>query len=118
MTVPRLQWIVLLVAFTAVVSCEPKPATPEQLQTGPLTFIQDGKLTREDALLRFGVPASEFENERILTFRIAQRTDGSINAVDRDTAGAVYQAGAVYSLVLVFDARGVLKRHSIVPLSK
>ena len=35
-----------------------------------LALLEDGKTTKEDILLKFGIPSSQFEGERILTYRL------------------------------------------------
>lgn len=40
-----------------------------------LDFLEDGRTTREDALLALGDPSASYETGRILTYRLA-RDDG------------------------------------------
>lgn len=40
-----------------------------------LTFLQVGKTTREEVLLKLGQPSASFEHERILTYRIGEETE-------------------------------------------
>jgi hypothetical protein len=35
-----------------------------------LSLLEDGKTTKQDILLKFGIPSSQFEGERIFTYRI------------------------------------------------
>ena len=99
----------------------PPPPVASQLQEGALSFVRDGQLTLDEAVLRLGVPTDHFEVDRILTYRIAyHRKDGVVLLAPRpifagDLMDLDWQEGQ-YSLVLVFDARGVLKGHSILPL--
>jgi hypothetical protein len=82
-------------------------------QRGLLDFLKDGVTTKEEALVHLGQPSGSFEDERILTWRLYE-----------DKGGYYQQApqfnlfiNADFSLVLVFDARGVLVRHALVPLT-
>lgn len=86
-----------------------------------------GRTTRADALLRLGAPAERFEGDRILCWRIARTGSGRRPAsvyvspwYGSDLAAALsrsnvdprvrIEASSVTSLVLVFDAGGVLQR--------
>jgi hypothetical protein len=81
---------------------------------GLLDFIVDGTTRKEDVLLRLGQPASTLEGERVLAYRVGEDRGGYFldPAAVRPFLG--YRA---YSLVLIFDAEGVLRRHALVPLS-
>jgi len=35
-----------------------------------LALLEDGKTTKEDILLKFGIPSSQFESEKIFTYRL------------------------------------------------
>lgn len=81
---------------------------------GLLDFLSDGTTRKEDVLLRLGQPASTLEGERVLTYRLGEDRGGYFldPAAVRPFLG--YRA---YSLVLIFDEQGVLRRHAMVPLS-
>ena len=99
--------------------CAGQRPTPqvEQIEQTHLPFIEDGATSREQALLRLGIPSGQFEGERILTWRL--RFDGkALFPIAPDAAGddpryAIWTASA-FNLVLVFDAANVLQRHSFI----
>ena len=78
-----------------------------------LSFLKDSQTTKKEVLLNLGTPSVQFEEGRILTYRL----DDKYQAVQRPsgqspTPDPWYPAR--YSLVLVFDAAGILQRHSLV----
>lgn len=84
---------------------------------GFLAFLQDGRTTREEALLRLGTPNARLEGERILTYAYSARADWAREGRVRGGRGEGvpgYYRGPVHSLVLVFGTDGVLVRHSLV----
>jgi hypothetical protein len=100
-------------------ACTPKTLSQGELRSGPLNYLQEGQTTREDAILRLGVPSADFETGRILTYRIAQLADGSIAVRPRQMQAEAVPQNALlanYSLVLVFDDKGVLRKQSLVPV--
>ena len=74
-----------------------------------LAFIEDGRTSREEAYLQLGEPSAFFEGGRILSFRLGQ-DDGGYFLVEK-AKGFV---DVRFSLMMVFDDRGVLQRHSLV----
>jgi outer membrane protein assembly factor BamE (lipoprotein component of BamABCDE complex) len=70
-----------------------------------LAFLQDGKTTKEDVLLQFGIPSSQFEGERILTYWLKLDESEDIES-------------GRYSLVLVFDDRQILEKHSMIKMKR
>jgi len=91
----------LLAAFLA--GCASAPIG----QGGLLDFIQDGQTTKEDVLLKLGEPNALYEESRILTYRLSQDEKGWILLGPTKGWGEAF-----VNLVLVFDAQGVLRRHS------
>lgn len=88
-----------------------------ELETKWLPFVNDGSTTKQDALLKLGLPAAHFEGERILVYRlILDEKDGLVPvsryADPQDPRIAQWPLGH-YNLVLVFDDNHVLKRHSL-----
>jgi hypothetical protein len=108
--------------------CGPKTLTVDELRLGPLSYLQEGKTTREEVLLKLGVPSADFEAGRILTYRIAQNAQGGITARPRQGGVSLQHPRplendvpqdallADYSLVLVFDDKGLLKKQSLLPI--
>ena len=92
--------------------------------TGPLThattFIQDGQSTREQVLLKLGIPSRQFEAGRILAWRV--RTEGAELVMVSD-----YPAGddpryntwpassRGFDLIVVFDTHDLVQTHNLVP---
>lgn len=73
-----------------------------------LGFLQDGSTRREDVYLRLGEPSAQYESGRILAFRLA-KDEGGLYPVTTP-----YWPSESYSLILVFDAQGLLSRHALV----
>jgi hypothetical protein len=114
---PRVLLLMLSPLLTAS-GCVPKAPTPDELRLGPLNYLQEGTTTREQALLKLGVPSADFEKGRILTYRLAVAPGGAITPRPRQPGLGVPQSAdwSDYSLVLVFDDKGVLKKQSLVPV--
>lgn len=93
-------------------------ADPATLLEGPLAFLADGVTTRVDVILALGEPSARFEADRILTYALTADREGRwrIAASPQSYPGAVFREwpSGTGSLVLVFDAGGVLERHSFV----
>ncbi|WP_155836970.1 hypothetical protein [Paraburkholderia mimosarum] len=84
-----------------------------------LDFLGDGTTTRETALLKLGEPSGTFDRDRILTYRIGIPKDGGYFLLHPHAAGTAYNWSAepgvsLYSLVLVFDEKNILVKHSLV----
>lgn len=77
----------------------------DPLESGKLAFLQNGKTTKEEVLLQLGIPSSQFEGERIITYWL--NLDES---KDMDSGR--------YSLVLVFDDRQILEKHSMIKMKR
>jgi len=83
-----------------------------------LDFLHDGTTSREEIILRLGQPSATFESEKIVTYRVGGRKDeGYMISRQResrwDTASDTW-VDTHFSLVLVFDDAGILKRHALV----
>jgi hypothetical protein len=74
-----------------------------------LGFIQDGQTTREETYLRLGEPAAFCEAGQIMSFRLG-KDEGGYFPVEKATGFVDVR----YSLIMVFDERDVLRRHSLV----
>lgn len=98
--------------LVAVVACTPPPAIQPQPQERAahyvlLSFIQDGVTPRSEVQANLGVPSADFENKRILTYRI------KLNGGNAEVVSSPW-APDIFSLVLVFDNDGLLQKHSLV----
>jgi len=85
-----------------------------------LDFLADGKTTCEEVVLRLGQPSGKFEREHILTYRLGfEPKNKGYYVVEREAgpSGWPTWVHARYSLVLVFDETGVLRRQSLVEVN-
>jgi len=71
-----------------------------------LALLEDGKTTKQDILLRFGIPSGQLLSEKgtFLTVREENKEDKLLEILSRE---------AEFSLVLVFDDQGTLDRHDL-----
>ena len=79
-----------------------------------LEFLMDGTTTREEIVLKLGAPSATFEQERILTYRLGG--DEKQGYIIRTPPPNGVWVAVHYSLVLVLDGAGTLKKHSLVPV--
>lgn len=112
-------FLVLFIAF-ALAGCA---TTPPPLKGSPdlLNFLADGKTTRTEAVATLGQPSGHFESEKILTFRLGfEPRNNGYYVVERETTtnGWPTWTAAKFSLVLVFDDAGILRKHSLVEVNK
>lgn len=98
-----------MLAVLALAACTSHPPGQRDL----LSFLQDGVTTRKEAETRIQQFPGEWEGGRLLTFRIGEDSDGYYPAPARHD-----WTGVRYSLVLEFDAAGVLRRHALVDVKK
>ncbi len=96
-----------------------RPADPETSRRW-LGYLQDGKTTKEEALLKLGLPSAQFEGERILSWRLMlHASDGLVpvaREVDPFDPRMAQWREAEYNLILVFDQRNVMQRHSLIKI--
>jgi hypothetical protein len=87
-----------------------------------LSLLGDGKTTKQDILLRFGIPSAQFEGERILTYRLRynqkeNRFEVVSREVDRRDPRFAEWMQTEYNLVLVFDEKHILQKHSMLRIN-
>ncbi len=105
----RVPWGWLFGVLIGLGGCASTPIGNREL----LGFLADGTTTREEIFLHLAEPSASFEGGKILTYRL-----------DEDDSGFVLlkKAGkgwtGKFSLVLVFDERGVLRRHALVRIKE
>jgi hypothetical protein len=97
-------------------------ATPAPLKgrADLLEFLAAGKTTREEVVLKLGQPSGKFERENIITYRLGfEAKNRGYYLVEREAQpdGWPTWRCAKYSLVLVFDETGVLRKHSLVEVN-
>lgn len=86
-----------------------------------LEFLVDGKTTKEEAMIKLGQPAGEFEKEKIFTYRLGFNSrNGGYYVVERefDSFGEPVWIKSKYSLVLIFDGQNILRKHSLVEVTR
>jgi len=95
--------------------------TPLQGRADLLNFLADGQTTRLDVIVALGQPSARFESDKVLTYRLCyEPKNHGYYVVDReppDETGWSTWLRAKYSLVLVFDDAGVLRKHSLVEVN-
>jgi len=87
-----------------------------------LSLLEDGKTTKQDILLKFGIPSSQFEGERIFTYRLRFNTNENrfeviSREVDRRDPRFAEWMQTEYNLVLVFDDKHILQKHSMLRIN-
>jgi hypothetical protein len=80
-----------------------------------VSFVEDGKTSRIDAVSKLGSAYASYEGDRILIWRMTKDAGGYVVASQHVQPGQP-QWVPNYELVLVFDAEGVVKRHALVVL--
>lgn len=105
------RFAILLLAVWYLVGCmTPIPGASPNL----LAFLNPGHTTRQEVVLKFGQPSGAFEQERILTYRLGEDPQQGYFLVTPKSLMPWSQVR--HSLVLVFDAQGVLEKQSLVPV--
>lgn len=118
----RSLFILPVVALLMLVAgcASPKVQTADPLillKSDLLSFIQDGVTTREEALLKLGIPSAQMEKEKILMYQLRADQEGKWHLVAplwNVTTGLRAWREGTCSLVLVFGGDGVLQKHSLV----
>jgi len=103
--------LIATVPFFGGTGCE-SPRNYAGARSDLLAFLQNGVTTRADAVLQLGTPTATLEQEKIITFRIGQDPKQGYYVVSPRQASPWQSVR--YSLVLVFNAEGVLQRHRLV----
>ena len=90
---------------------------PDDAKQKWLSFVENGKTTREELLLKLGTPSGRFQGDRILTYRLI--ADGEV--LTPAPFEVMYTPHMVsgwrenaYNLVVVFDENGVAQKHSFI----
>jgi hypothetical protein len=117
----RRKLVIALGILVLAEGCESTPqiqmADPKVLLKWERTFIQDGVTTREQVVLKLGVPSAQFEGDRIMIYQLLVDNDGKWHLAApmiNQSNGLRMWAEGTYSLVLVFGTDGVLLKHSLV----
>lgn len=83
--------------------------TPSSSRTW-LTFLEDGRTTRETIVHQLGAPLGTYDGERILSYTLGGDKDEGYIVVNASIASP----DTKYNLVLVFDEHDVLARHALI----
>ncbi len=82
--------------------------------------MEDGQTKKADVLLRLGIPSAQFEGEKILTYRLVLDDDEGFLVVSREVDFMDPRLSgwwrAEYNLVLLFDERHILQKHSLLKI--
>jgi len=103
---------VMVFALMACTAHKVQTIDPGVTRHTSLSFLKDGQTTKKEVRSKLeSSPSAQFEDGRIFTYRL----DGKYQAVQRPSGQSPTPwHRAQYSLVLVFDAAGILQRHSLV----
>ncbi len=77
-----------------------------------LDFLNDGTTRSEEVHQKLGQPTGRYEDSRIQTYRLGKDEGGYFLV-----GSTLDWSEAQYSLVLVFDADGILRRHSLIKVT-
>ncbi|MGE5839021.1 MAG: hypothetical protein ACM34H_03745 [Deltaproteobacteria bacterium] len=112
--------LVLAFGLLAAGCATPKvqPADPQLIfKSDMLGFLQDGVTTRDEVVLKLGIPSAQIEGERILMYQLKADENGKWHLIapqwNVNTGLRTWSEGTC-SLVLVFGENSILQRHSLV----
>ncbi len=117
---PLMISIALISVLAACATPRIQPIDPQVFLNSELAFIKDGIITREEVALKLGVPTAQLEVDRILMYQFRAGEDGKWHLVSPKFSGRLNNWGlrewekGTMSLVLAFDAAGILQKHSMV----
>lgn len=110
--------ILLFLPFFLAACATVQQIAPNELQQKWFPFIEDGKTTTEEVLSRLGTPSSQFQRGRILSYllkedyRVEEHCGGSSSSCEKNGLSRVAQGP--YNLILSFDEKGILQKHSLI----
>lgn len=104
----RLRHAACLLCLAPLVACSSAPLRGQQ---GLLDFLSDGSTRRQEVTARLGEPTRCLRSGEICTYRVGHDEAGQYVKIESGGANWMDTDGSV---VLVFDADGVLRRHSVV----
>jgi hypothetical protein len=112
---PRHTLVVFGFLSIALAACCAHHPRSVEIPTEPptLVFLQEDSTTRADVLTHLGLPSGRFLDDRILTYRLDKHLE-IIPDTLRTAAPLAPMSVERYSLVLVFDPAGVLRRHRLI----
>jgi len=108
----------LIILVTGCATPKLQPADPQILfKSDMLSFIRDGVTTREEVVVKLGIPSAQMEGEKILMYQMRADKEGKWHLTAPHwnvTTGLRAWAEGTCSLVLVFGEDGILRKHSLV----
>ena len=110
--------LTILLLTVALVGCV---TGPPRGRADLLNFLADGKTTKEEVLVQLGQPSGKFEQEKILTYQLVYESgNNGYYVVERESSwnNEPVWLNTQYSLVLVFDGQNILRRHSLVEVTR
>ncbi len=107
----RLVTVALVVLAVLMTLCSCASLPPVYADKELLSFLGP-ETSKENVLLKLGEPSGSFEQGRVLTYRLGADEERGYFLLDRQ----VHWANTKYSLVLVFNEKGLLKQHTLVPI--
>jgi hypothetical protein len=108
------RWVGVAGIIAALVAaCLP---SPEDSEEATFRWLQPGKNTQEEVVLRLGMPRDAYEAERVFVYPLAACQAQWWISTAEDLRGTFPCAGSggFYDLVIVFDADGTVATRSIV----
>ncbi len=86
-----------------------------ELQQKWLPFVEDGTSTKREIEQTLGQPTTRYEDGKIWAYSIqlTEARAGEIGILEPETTGIPESYVGHYSLVLVFDEKNILIRHSL-----
>ncbi len=110
--------IAIIVLAAGCATPRVQPADPQLLSKSELlSFIQSGVTTREEVLLKLGIPSAQLEGDKVLMYQLCADEAGKWHLVAPQisaTTGLREWIEGTCSLVLVFGDDGILRKHSLV----
>ena len=108
----------IIILGTGCATPRVQPADPELLfKSELLAFIREGVTTREEVVIKLGIPSAQLEGDKILMYQLWADEAGKWHLIAPQvnaTTGLRAWRKGVCSLVLVFGGDGVLQKHSLV----
>lgn len=80
-----------------------------------LAFLDEGLTSREQIIMTLGQPSGCYQQEQILTYRLGGEPKQGYYVVEpKHVPHSAWSNNMRYSLVLVLDGQGILKKQSLV----
>lgn len=110
-----------LFSFSIVQGCAPGITNKPELLHQRLGFLEYGKTTEEEVLVRMGEPANRYEGGKVLTYRLLEDTRDRFHPPSNETSTPEKPFSfkpETYYLILVFDENKILRRQALLQSSR